>query len=171
MGANAIRSLLVRASLAPVAISLAPLPLAELREVLRLPTVRLAGLARLADSARPPLDLEALAHENLRPARLPRARVGRVSRRLPLARREDRTKVDGVATTRRWGAGVAHFRSDAAGARECKILDRIGRDRTHKDIAAELDVSINTVANLAAKPRSSRRPNTRRRRCRSPQLA
>ncbi len=35
--------------------------------------------------------------------------------------------------------------------RECLILDRIGRDRTHKDIAAELGVSINTVANLAAK--------------------
>lgn len=35
--------------------------------------------------------------------------------------------------------------------RECLILDRIGRDRTHKDIAAELEVSINTVANLAAK--------------------
>lgn len=36
-------------------------------------------------------------------------------------------------------------------ARECRILDRIGRDRTHKDIAAELGISINTVANLAAK--------------------
>ena len=35
--------------------------------------------------------------------------------------------------------------------RECLILDRIGRDRTHKDIAAELGVSINIVANLAAK--------------------
>lgn len=35
--------------------------------------------------------------------------------------------------------------------RECLILDRIGRDRTHKDIAAELGVSINTVANLSAK--------------------
>src|SRR5260370_124119 len=35
--------------------------------------------------------------------------------------------------------------------RECLILDRIGRERTHKDIAAELGVSINTVANLAAK--------------------
>jgi DNA-binding CsgD family transcriptional regulator len=35
--------------------------------------------------------------------------------------------------------------------RECLVLDRIGRDRTHKDIAAELGVSINTVANLAAK--------------------
>lgn len=35
--------------------------------------------------------------------------------------------------------------------RECLILDRIGRDRTHKDIAAELGVSINTIANLAAK--------------------
>ena len=35
--------------------------------------------------------------------------------------------------------------------RECLILDRIGRDRTHKDIAAELGVSINTVAKLAAK--------------------
>ncbi len=34
--------------------------------------------------------------------------------------------------------------------RECLILDRIGRDRTHKDIAAELGVSINTVADLAA---------------------
>ncbi len=29
--------------------------------------------------------------------------------------------------------------------RECLILDRIGRDRTHKDIAAELGVSINIV--------------------------
>jgi len=29
-------------------------------------------------------------------------------------------------------------------------LDRIGRDVTHKDIAAELGISINTVANLAA---------------------
>lgn len=36
-------------------------------------------------------------------------------------------------------------------ARECRILDRIGRDRTHKDIAAELSISINTVANLPAK--------------------
>jgi FixJ family two-component response regulator len=35
--------------------------------------------------------------------------------------------------------------------RECLVLDRIGRDRTHKGIAAELGVSINTVANLAAK--------------------
>ena len=35
--------------------------------------------------------------------------------------------------------------------RECLILDRIGRDRTHKEIAGELGVSINTVANLAAK--------------------
>jgi DNA-binding NarL/FixJ family response regulator len=35
--------------------------------------------------------------------------------------------------------------------RECLVLDRIGRDRTHKAIAAELGVSINTVANLAAK--------------------
>ena len=34
--------------------------------------------------------------------------------------------------------------------RECLILDRIGRDRTHKDIAGELGVSVNTVANLAA---------------------
>ena len=34
--------------------------------------------------------------------------------------------------------------------RECLVLDRIGRDRTHKDIAAELGVSINTVANMAA---------------------
>jgi len=33
--------------------------------------------------------------------------------------------------------------------RECLVLDRIGRDRTHKDIAAELGVSINTVANMA----------------------
>lgn len=29
-------------------------------------------------------------------------------------------------------------------------LDRIGRDLTHKDIAAEFGISINTVANLAA---------------------
>ncbi|MBA2371014.1 MAG: hypothetical protein H0V71_05140 [Chloroflexi bacterium] len=29
-------------------------------------------------------------------------------------------------------------------------LDRIGRDRTHKDIAAKFGISINTVANLAA---------------------
>ncbi len=36
-------------------------------------------------------------------------------------------------------------------ARECLTLDRIGRDMTHKDIAAELGISINTVANLAAK--------------------
>ena len=35
-------------------------------------------------------------------------------------------------------------------ARECATLERIGRDRTHKDIAAELGISINTVANLAA---------------------
>lgn len=34
-------------------------------------------------------------------------------------------------------------------ARECSTLDRIGRDQTHKDIAAELGISINTVANLA----------------------
>ena len=34
--------------------------------------------------------------------------------------------------------------------RECLILDRIGRDRAHKDIARELGVSVNTVANLAA---------------------
>ncbi len=34
---------------------------------------------------------------------------------------------------------------------ECLILDRIGRDRTHKDIAAELGVSINIVGNVAAK--------------------
>ena len=34
--------------------------------------------------------------------------------------------------------------------RECATLDRIGRDRTHKDIAAEFGISINTVANLAA---------------------
>ena len=34
-------------------------------------------------------------------------------------------------------------------ARECRILDRIGRDKTHKDVAAELGISINTVANLA----------------------
>jgi len=36
-------------------------------------------------------------------------------------------------------------------ARECLTLDRIGRDMTHKDIAAELGISLNTVANLAAK--------------------
>ena len=35
-------------------------------------------------------------------------------------------------------------------ARECATLDRIGRDMTHKDIAAELGISINTVGNLAA---------------------
>lgn len=35
-------------------------------------------------------------------------------------------------------------------ARECATLDRIGRDLTHKDIAAEFGISINTVANLAA---------------------
>ena len=35
-------------------------------------------------------------------------------------------------------------------ARECATLERIGRDRTHKDIAAEFGISINTVANLAA---------------------
>ena len=34
-------------------------------------------------------------------------------------------------------------------ARECMTLDRIGRDLTQKDIAAELGISINTVANLA----------------------
>jgi len=32
-----------------------------------------------------------------------------------------------------------------------RALDRIGRDMTHKDIAAELGISINTVANFAAK--------------------
>ncbi len=35
-------------------------------------------------------------------------------------------------------------------ARECATLERIGRDLTHKDIAAEFGISINTVANLAA---------------------
>jgi len=34
--------------------------------------------------------------------------------------------------------------------RECATLERIGRDLTHKDIAAEFGISINTVANLAA---------------------
>ena len=33
--------------------------------------------------------------------------------------------------------------------RECATLERIGRDRTHKDIADEFGISINTVANLA----------------------
>lgn len=33
--------------------------------------------------------------------------------------------------------------------RECATLERIGRDLTHKDIAAEFGISINTVANLA----------------------
>jgi DNA-binding CsgD family transcriptional regulator len=50
--------------------------------------------------------------------------------------------------------------------RECRILDRIGRDRTHKDIAAELGVSINTVANLAAK--AYRKLGRARRRGRGP---
>ncbi|MBA3748794.1 MAG: hypothetical protein H0W96_15080, partial [Solirubrobacterales bacterium] len=31
-------------------------------------------------------------------------------------------------------------------ARECATLERIGRDRTHKAIAAEFGISINTVA-------------------------
>jgi len=35
-------------------------------------------------------------------------------------------------------------------ARECATLERIGRDMTHKAIAADLGISINTVANLAA---------------------
>lgn len=45
----------------------------------------------------------------------------------------------------------ARARARPLTARECKILNRIGRDQTHKDIAAELGISINTVANLAAK--------------------
>jgi len=35
-------------------------------------------------------------------------------------------------------------------ARECTTLERVGRRLTHKDIAAEFGISINTVANLAA---------------------
>ena len=35
-------------------------------------------------------------------------------------------------------------------ARECATLDCISRDMTHKTIAAELGISINTVANIAA---------------------
>ena len=38
----------------------------------------------------------------------------------------------------------------AFAARECATLERIGRDRAHKDIAAEFGISINSVANLAA---------------------
>ncbi len=34
-------------------------------------------------------------------------------------------------------------------ARECATLERIGRDMTHKAIAAEFGISINTVGNLA----------------------
>jgi DNA-binding CsgD family transcriptional regulator len=53
-------------------------------------------------------------------------------------------------------------------ARECRILDRIGRDRTHKDIAAELGISINTVANLAAKAYRKLGAQRRSRRARPP---
>ena len=35
-------------------------------------------------------------------------------------------------------------------AHECATLDRIGRDLTHKEIAAEFGLSIDTVGNLAA---------------------
>lgn len=36
-------------------------------------------------------------------------------------------------------------------ARECLVLDRIGRDWTHTAIAAELGVSLSTVANPSAR--------------------
>ncbi|MDE3095584.1 MAG: hypothetical protein KGK07_06245 [Chloroflexota bacterium] len=49
------------------------------------------------------------------------------------------------------GKRSAASRARPLTARECLTLDWIGRDRTHKDIAAELGISINTVANLAAK--------------------
>ncbi|MDQ3399631.1 MAG: LuxR C-terminal-related transcriptional regulator [Chloroflexota bacterium] len=35
-------------------------------------------------------------------------------------------------------------------ARKCATLERVGRDLTHKEIAAEFGISINTVGNLAA---------------------